>query len=139
MNDRIKAIRAALKLTQAEFGKRLGLSQNYIWMIERGDRTPSDRTLMGLCREFSVNEVWLREGVGPMFVERSRRDDLFDYARRILGGDLSDTEAAVLAVMAETTPAGVEPARVIRPTDFESASSANSNTPAYRLLGHVSL
>lgn len=104
MNDRIKAIRAALKLTQAEFGKRLGLSQNYIWMIERGDRTPSDRTLMDLCREFSVNEVWLREGVGPMFVERSRRDDLFDYARRILGGDLSDTEAAVLAVMAETTP-----------------------------------
>lgn len=104
LNDRIKAIRAALKLTQAEFGKRLGLSQNYIWMIERGDRTPSDRTLMDLCREFSVNEVWLREGVGPMFVERSRRDDLFDYARRILGGDLSDTEAAVLAVMAETTP-----------------------------------
>mgnify|MGYP002554305774 FL=1 len=104
MNDRIKAIRAALKLTQAEFGKRLGLSQNYIWMIERGDRTPSDRTLMDLCREFSVNEVWLREGVGPMFVERSRRDDLFDYARRILGGGLSDTEAAVLAVMAETTP-----------------------------------
>ena len=104
MNDRIKAIRAALKLTQAGFGKRLGLSQNYIWMIERGDRTPSDRTLMDLCREFSVNEVWLREGVGPMFVERSRRDDLFDYARRILGGDLSDTEAAVLAVMAETTP-----------------------------------
>lgn len=104
MNDRVKAIRAALKLTQAEFGKRLGLSQNYIWMIERGDRTPSDRTLMDLCREFSVNEVWLREGVGPMFVERSRRDDLFDYARRILGGDLSDTEAAVLAVMAETTP-----------------------------------
>lgn len=104
LNDRIKAIRAALKLTQAEFGKRLGLSQNYIWMIERGDRTPSDRTLMDLCREFSVNEVWLREGIGPMFVERSRRDDLFDYARRILGGDLSDTEAAVLAVMAETTP-----------------------------------
>ena len=104
MNDRIKTIRSALKLTQAEFGKRLGLSQNYIWMIERGDRTPSDRTLMDLCREFSVNEVWLREGIGPMFVERSRRDDLFDYARRILGGDLSDTEAAVLAVMAETTP-----------------------------------
>lgn len=93
MNDRIKTIRSALKLTQAEFGKRLGLSQNYIWMIERGDRTPSDRTLMDLCREFSVNEVWLREGIGPMFVERSRRDDLFDYARRILGGDLSDTEA----------------------------------------------
>lgn len=104
MNDRIKTIRSALKLTQAEFGKRLGLSQNYIWMIERGDRTPSDRTLMDLCREFSVSEVWLREGIGPMFVERSRRDDLFDYARRILGGDLSDTEAAVLAVMAETTP-----------------------------------
>ena len=30
--------------------------------------------------------------------------------------------------------AGVEPARVISPTDFESASSANSNTPASIIL-----
>ena len=33
--------------------------------------------------------------------------------------------------------AGVEPARVISPTDFESASSANSNTPASHILSHL--
>ncbi len=79
MNDRIKAIRAALKLTQAEFGKRLCLSQNYIWMIERGDRTPSDRTLADLCREFGVNEVWLRTGVGAMFAPSTRKEEISKF------------------------------------------------------------
>ena len=104
MNERIKAARSALKISQSEFGKRIGLSQNYIWMIEKGDRIPSDRTIMDICREFSVSEIWLREGVGEMFVQRTRKDELLDYARRILGGELTDVEASVLAVMAETTP-----------------------------------
>mgnify|MGYP006981658162 FL=1 len=59
--------------------------------------------LMSICREYGVNEVWLRTGIGPMLVPRTRRDDLFDFARRILGGELSDLEAAVVTVLAETT------------------------------------
>lgn len=89
---------------KSEFARRLSVTAAYAGQLYSGQRTPSDRTIMDICREFNVNEVWLREGIGPMFVERSRRDDLFDYARRIIGGELTDVEASVLAVMAETTP-----------------------------------
>lgn len=68
MNERILAIRKKLGLTQKEFGMHIGgLSQNYIWMIEKGDRVPSDRTISDICREFNVSEAWLRTGEGEMF------------------------------------------------------------------------
>ena len=104
MRDRIKELRKSLGLTQAAFAEKIGVKQNTIAQYESGRNNPTDAVLALICREYGVNEVWLREGTGPMFVERSRRDDLFDYARRILGGELTDVEASVLAVMAETTP-----------------------------------
>ena len=104
MNERIKELRKALGLTQAEFGEKLGVKPSTVTNYESGLRAPSDAMLVSICREYGVNEVWLRTGIGPMLVPRTRRDDLFDFARRILGGELTDVEASVLAVMAETTP-----------------------------------
>ena len=73
-NTRIKAVRTTLKLSQAEFGKKIGLSQNYIWMIEKGERTPSDRTISDICREFNISLAWLRDGTEPMYVQRSENE-----------------------------------------------------------------
>lgn len=103
INARISAAVKASGVSQVELARRMDVTPQYVSKLCKTG-APSDRTIASFCKNLSVNEVWLRDGVGPMFVERSRRDDLFDYARRILGGDLSDTEAAVLAVMAETTP-----------------------------------
>ncbi len=66
MNDRIKKIRKALGLTQKDFGERIGLRQNSVALIE-GGRATSDQTVFAICREFNVNEEWLRTGVGEMF------------------------------------------------------------------------
>ena len=61
MNERIKYLRKdVLKLSQKEFSVKLGLSENYVWMIEKGKREPSDRTVSDICRLFSVREDWLR-------------------------------------------------------------------------------
>ena len=77
MNERISMIRKEAGLTQEEFGARIGgLSRNYIWIIEKGDRAPSARTISDICREFNVNELWLREGIGEMFQERTRSEEL---------------------------------------------------------------
>ena len=76
MNNRIKQVRSEAKLSQTEFGNRVNLSQNYIWMIEKGERTPSDRTIADICREFNVSEVWLREGIGDMYVTRTMNQEL---------------------------------------------------------------
>lgn len=71
MNRRIASIRKISNLTQDDFGTRIGLSRNYVWMIEKGERIPSDRTIADICREFNVNEHWLRTGEGEMFKEET--------------------------------------------------------------------
>lgn len=73
---RMLAARKALGLSQAAFAEKLGLSQNFIWQLEKGQRDPSDRTISDICRVFGVDEVWLRTGVGEMFTPKSRVEEL---------------------------------------------------------------
>ena len=54
-------------MTQDEFAEKIGLSKNFVWMIEKGDRIPSERTIKDICREFKVNYDWLVNGTGEMF------------------------------------------------------------------------
>lgn len=87
MNNRIKILRKQeLKLTQKEFSNRLGLSENFIWQIEKGERIPSDRTITDICREFNVNEVWLRTGEGEPFQEESRQEKIMKFAAQTIKG-----------------------------------------------------
>lgn len=71
MKDRIKLLRKELKLTQAEFGAKVGVKGNTIGNYEMGLRTPSEAVIFSICREFNVNEEWLRDGIDPMFVKSS--------------------------------------------------------------------
>lgn len=79
MNDRIKAVRKALDLTQQEFGDRLGVKRNTIATYETGKSSPSDAAVSLICREFNVNESWLRTGEGEMFIPKSRNQQLSDF------------------------------------------------------------
>lgn len=76
MGDRIKQIRLAAGLTQQQFSERIGLSRNYIALIETGSREPSDRTISDICREFGVSQSWLQTGEGEMFLPRSKNEEL---------------------------------------------------------------
>ena len=64
MNTRIKQLRKALHLTQADFGEKLGVKANTITNYELGNRTPSDAAILSICREFNFDETWLRTGAG---------------------------------------------------------------------------
>lgn len=66
MNERIKKLRKTLELTQQEFAERIGMKRNSIALIESG-RNTSEQTIFAICREFNVNEEWLRTGKGEMF------------------------------------------------------------------------
>lgn len=67
--NRIKLIRNELKLTQAFFAEKIGLKQAAIGLYENGQRNIGDRVITDICREFNVNEDWLRNGNGEMFIE----------------------------------------------------------------------
>lgn len=64
MNNRIKQLRKKLNLTQQEFANRLGLKRNSVANYETGRNTPIDPIITSICREFNVNEDWLRNGTG---------------------------------------------------------------------------
>ncbi len=68
MNERIRELRKSLGLTQAQFADRLGVKRGAIANYELGRNTPIDAVTSLICREFKVNEEWLRTGEGEMFL-----------------------------------------------------------------------
>ena len=67
MKDRIKALRKNLGLTQEKFAERLSMKRNTIANYEIGRNEPIDAVVSLICREFNVNEEWLRTGKGEMY------------------------------------------------------------------------
>ena len=67
MNDRIKRLRKELDLTQQEFADRISIKRGAVANYEIGRNIPSDSVINLICREFNVNESWLRTGTGEMF------------------------------------------------------------------------
>lgn len=84
MNERIKWLRTNAGLTQTAFAEKIKLSQNFVWMIEKGDRTPSDRTISDICREFKVNELWLRTGEGEPYAEPTREEEMTRLFKKLM-------------------------------------------------------
>lgn len=70
MKNRIKQIRKEKNLTQVEFGERIGVKGNTVTNYETGLRNPTDAVILSICREFNVNEDWLRNGTGKIYKER---------------------------------------------------------------------
>ena len=89
MNKRIKKLRNNLELTQQEFADRLHVKRGAIANYEVGRNEPTDAVISLICREFNVNEEWLRNGTGEMFVEMDKEDQLMEWAGRVLGSDSS--------------------------------------------------
>lgn len=94
MNSRIKELRKALGLTQNDFGVRLGLAPNTITNYETGRREPSNQIIIAICREFNVNEEWLRTGEGKMFQDLSQGE----LAARVVGEALADDNRFIQSV-----------------------------------------
>ena len=68
IGDRIKKIRREFDLTQEAFASRIGSVQNTITGYESGRRNPSAPVISLICREFGINEEWLRDGIGDMLI-----------------------------------------------------------------------
>lgn len=67
MNERIRKLRKALNLTMEKFGERLGVKRNTVSQWETGTNSVTDQMFKSICREYNVNESWLRDDIGEMF------------------------------------------------------------------------
>ncbi len=82
--DRIKELRTEhLKLTQTEFGSRIGVKQSSIAGYETGVRIPLDSIILSICREFNVCKDWLETGVGEIFVQSEHSISFPDVCKRM--------------------------------------------------------
>lgn len=84
MKDRLKLLRKELGLTQEKFAERLNIKRNTLANYEIGRNEPIDAVISLICREFNVNEKWLRTGEGEMFKERSPSDEIGYYVEDLL-------------------------------------------------------
>lgn len=83
--ERIREVRKTLGLTLEKFGDRLGIKKAAVSKIEKGENSLTDANIKAICREFSVDYMWLTTGEGEMFVETD--DDFFERIDRIMAGE----------------------------------------------------
>ena len=76
MNTRIAFVRKNSGLNQQDFAEKIGLTKNYVSLMETGSRNPSDRTISDICREFGVDRIWLETGVGEPFRPVDRNEQI---------------------------------------------------------------
>lgn len=84
MNERLKKLRKTLDMTQQEFADKLRVPRNTIGGYEVGKSNPSDAAVNNICNTFNVNEEWLREGKGEMFIKMTRDEEIATFIGKTL-------------------------------------------------------
>lgn len=103
IEDRILTIREKLELSQEEFGERIGVTKSTISLLERKLRNPSERVIRDICREFNINEEWLRSGVGGednMFINVTPQEKAYNRFGYIME-NAAPSKKAALSVLLE--------------------------------------
>lgn len=104
MHSRIQNIRKSLGLSQSEFGSRIGLSRDSIANIE-GNRTEiKDVVIKLICREFNVDEEWLRTGEGEMYAPQTRNQEIIEFANKIMADEDESFRKRFVAALAKARP-----------------------------------
>lgn len=101
MKDRFKELRKVLGMTQQEFADRLAVSRNNIAGYEVGKSAPSESVIRLVCKEFSVNEEWLRTGSGEMFVSQKTSMRVQAWIDRVLAGRPEDIRFRAVSLLAD--------------------------------------
>lgn len=100
MKDRIREVREHFGLSMEKFGSRIGIGKASISLLESGKNNPSIQTIALICREFGVNEQWLRTGEGEMF-EQTRASVLDRLSTEY---DLSREQRSVIEAFLDLDP-----------------------------------
>ena len=100
MKDRITRIISESGLPKTKFAEKLNVSSAFVSQMCSGVRVPSDRTISDICREFRINELWLRTGEGDMRIADTQRDKLAQFFGDVLS-TAPDERSAFVAALAD--------------------------------------
>lgn len=104
IGERVKELRKQINLTQQTFADRLNLKRNTVGSYEVNVVEPSDRTISDICREFNVNETWLRTGEGEMFNQITRSEKITAFLTDITADEGDDFKRRFVEMLAELEP-----------------------------------
>ena len=104
INCRIAAVVASSGLSKTAFAQRINVSVPFVCQMWSGASNPSDPKNRLICREYDVNETWLRTGEGEMIVARSVDDEIADYVSLILGRRDMGLQRKIISLMSKIPP-----------------------------------
>ncbi|WP_283124146.1 helix-turn-helix transcriptional regulator [Angelakisella massiliensis] len=99
LSERINSIILRTGMKKTAFAERLNVSQAFISQLCSGVSQPSDRTIADICREFRVNEHWLRTGEGEMFLSLSRDEELAAFMGSVMADGSESFRHQLLAAL----------------------------------------
>ena len=109
IGERLKFLRKEeLNKTQQEFADRLNLSRSNLGNIETGRVEITERTIADICREFDVNEPWLRTGEGEIFKKRTRDQEISDFIGNVLSKENDTFKKRLISVLSSLDEDGWE-------------------------------
>lgn len=100
MNERIKALRKKLGLTQQEFADALNIKRGAVANYEIGRNKPIDAVVTLICGTFNVSEMWLRNGTGDMFSPIDRQDEIARLATDLFKGENGSFKERLILALA---------------------------------------
>ena len=100
MNKRLKKLRKTLDLTQQEFADRIGSKRNTVAKYETGANAPSAAVVSLICREFNVNEDWLRNGNCDMFLPVDRENEISRMVKALLSDEGNTFKSRFITMLA---------------------------------------
>lgn len=104
INERLQSLLDALNISKTDFAKKIHVSPAFVSMICSGKSSPSERTIKDICREYGVDEIWLRDGIGEMFRPRTREDEIVEFCADLLGPDATEDQKKLVANLGKLTP-----------------------------------
>lgn len=101
INERVKHFRKnILHISQTEFAKELGMRQTGISHMEQIGSTVTEQTIKTICLLYSINEEWLRTGIGDIYIQK----DVFSLDSFVQSKGASDLELAIIKAYFELDP-----------------------------------
>ena len=101
LNNRIKLLRKTLGLTQENFAQKIGITKSSVSLLESGQNKASSQTIFILCKEFNVNEEWLRNGTGEMF---NGEDKELEYYLGQISADSDEFKRSLIKNICKLSP-----------------------------------